>query len=77
VQTQEQALLERHAVEVLPGRDTFEDIRKPHAQVGFLEHIEQTGHGPAVSEFRFQCQEIHRFWLRFQGGKCDPTATLR
>src|SRR4030095_4754677 len=69
VQTQEQALLERRAIEILPGRDAFEDIGKAHTEVRLLEHVEEAGHGPTLAQLCFQHRKIHWFRLGFQRGE--------
>lgn len=53
-ETQEQTLLEARVVKRRPGAGASEIGGKVHAEIGFLQDIEQAGHGPAAQNLRFQ-----------------------
>jgi hypothetical protein len=49
------------------GCRTAEGIAEVDAQVGFLEHVQQAGHGPPSRQVRLEREEVFRLRPRIQG----------
>src|SRR5205814_681264 len=71
-ETEEQTSLETRAVQRRPGAGAGEIVGKVHAEIGFLQDIKQTGHGPAAQDFRFQMGERGGIRLALAGGDANP-----
>jgi hypothetical protein len=59
-------------VEIFPCRGAAKEGGKAHAEIGFLQHVEETGHGPSPGNFLFQGNQVGGFRLRRQRGELDP-----
>ena len=60
VQAQEQPRLQHRALKGFVGGRTLQHVGKAQPQIGFLDHVEQSRHGPRRIEFRLE---------RLQGGR--------
>jgi hypothetical protein len=76
IQGQQEPILEGSPVEVFPGRRTPKEARKIHAQIGFFEDIEETGHRPPLGDLHLEGEHIGGFGLRSEGGELDPALGL-
>src|SRR5208337_243201 len=65
------------AVRRFARRRRRERLREVDAQVGFLDHVEQSGHRPASAKFALDRSQAWRLWLRFEGSDDDGMAATR
>lgn len=54
----------------------WEALGEADAQIRFLEHVEQTGHGPALDERALQSNQVAKFRLSCQRCELNPAISL-
>jgi hypothetical protein len=71
-----QTHLERASVEGLVAAEAFECLGKPYAQIGFLEHVQQSRHRPAPQDFCLDVLQVRGGRLRRKRGEHNPVIAV-
>ncbi len=72
VQAQQEPRPQNRAIEGLVGGRALKSVGEIQAEVGLLEHVEETGHRPGRDGFGLDCGQVRGFGLGIERRHRDP-----